>query len=467
LDKQRICRGSRPSGFTAGFVWAILLLSTVVGCRDARVSSELGLLGDAPMKVVWCRQVRGGTDDFFAKGNNFQLMGFDTADRIGERVILSETGSYHKPLLTSDGERIVFSDIPDETIYVVNWNGTGMQKLASGMAEEVWVDPQTGIEWVYRMDVTVSAQNPVSDLTRFQLDNPTIMESVLSGMPINADHIQLSQDGLRLCVQHPWPVIGMMDLESKQVTDVAKGCWPSMAPDNSYLMWNFDGPHRNLILHDLAKERRWVVNINGAPGIDGFEVYHPRWSNRPRFFCMTGPYRKGLFHGTAEVSVYIGRFNEIMTEVESWVCISDREAADFYPDVWVKPGEGIYSSVDSDHLGEVAPVDHVKDKLVVRARLVEKTPTPTLEEIAPYTQTLVVYSYEVEEVISGTYESDTLLVAHWGIVDRKTKELNLKLKDQVELELEPYENRDELEGERLIMELSDMHYPLFYDLKGK
>ncbi len=467
MDTQGVFRRARQGGSAATLATVVFLLAVLVGCRDARVSGKLRRLADAPVKVVWCRQVRGGTDDFFAKRDNFQLMGFDSDDPIGERVILSDIGSYHKPMLTSDAEQIVFSHIPDETVYVVNWDGTGLRELASGRAEEVWMDSETGIEWVYKMDVTGSTLKAVTSLIRFQLDNPVVRETVVSGLPMNASHIQLSKDGLRMCAEHPWPVIGMMDLESNQFTGVAKGCWPGMAPDNSYLMWNFDGPHRNLILHDVAKDRRWVVNINGAPGIDGYEVYHPRWSNRPRFLCMTGPYRKGLYHGTAEVGVYVGRFNEKMTAVESWICISGDDAPDYYPDVWVKPGAGIYSSVDPDHLGEVSPVDHVKDKLVVRARLLEKTATPTLTEIAPYTQTLVVYRYAVDEVVSGSYQPKILLVAHWGIVDREIRDLNLQLNDQVELELEPYENRGELEGERLVMELSDMRHPLFYDLKGK
>ena len=43
----------------------------------------------------------------------------------------------------------------------------------------------------------------------------------------------------------------------------------------------------------------------------------------------------------------------------------------------------------------------------------------------------------------------------------------MRIGDVIELELEPYANRGELEGERLVMELSDMHYPLFYDVSGK
>ncbi len=443
----------------------ILLLSLLAGCRDASVSGELRQLADAPIKVVWCRQ-QSGTDDVFAKKAGFLLMGFDPQDRPAERVILNGPGSYHKPLFSSTGDRIVFTDVPKGTIYAVNWDGTGLTELSSGLAEEVWADPETGIEWVYKMSVTTDMKNPAHEAWRFQLDNPAVEEVVVTDMPLNADHIQLSQDGAYMCVQHPWPQIGALHVESGEVKEVGKGCWPAMAPDNSYLMWIFDGPHRNLIFHSLDG-KRWVVNINGASGINGVEVYHPRWGNLDRFLCMTGPYRRGVYKGGADVSVYVGRFNEKLTKVDEWVQVSDRKAADFYPDVWVKPGVGRYADVDYVHFGEASAVDHEEERLVVKARLVEKTPMPTLADIAPYTQTLVVYRYKVNDVVSGQFDGRQLLVAHWGIVDRKTIDLPLKVGDLVELELEPYENRGELEGERLVMELTDMRHPLFYDLKGK
>ncbi len=464
-NRQQIVRRLRCGmRLLAGPGLLLSLLSVGPGCRDARISQEMRELTGAPARIVWARQ-QEGAKDFFVTKPQFQLMGFDTQDRIGERVILPETGNYHKPLFTSQGDRIVFTDVPSETIFVVNWDGTGLRELSSGLADEVWLDPQTGIEWVYRIPMTITVRKPVQSLIRFQLDNPAMRETVLSDVSLNADNLQLSGDGAFMGVQYPWPKIGMLDVQSGKIVRVGKGCWPGMAPDDSRLMWVFDGPHRNLIFHSLDGAGRWAVNINGAPGIDGHEVYHPRWSNRNRFLCMTGPYPKGVFHGTEEVCVYAGRLNEKLTEVESWVQVSDDRAADFYPDFWIQPGAGLYGSLDQRHVGEVdAPGT---EELVVTARLVEMTSIPTLADIAPYTQTLVVYRYEVVEVLSGTYSHPQLLAARWGIVNSRRVSFQMKVGDTVELELEPYASRDELEGERLVMELSDMRYPLFYDLSGK
>ena len=35
------------------------------------------------------------------------------------------------------------------------------------------------------------------------------------------------------------------------------------------------------------------MNISKAPGVNDYEVYHPRWSNDVRYMVMTGPYTSG------------------------------------------------------------------------------------------------------------------------------------------------------------------------------
>ena len=56
-----------------------------------------------------------------------------------------------------------------------------------------------------------------------------------------------------------------------------------------------------------------MVNINNAPGFDGAEVYHPRWTNHPRFFAISGPYNQGgpnqARTGGPQAEIYLGRFS--------------------------------------------------------------------------------------------------------------------------------------------------------------
>ena len=84
------------------------------------------------------------------------------------------------------------------------------------------------------------------------------------------------------------------------------------------------------------------MNINGAPGIDGYEVYHPRWSNHPRIIVMTGPYKVGagpnrIAAGGREVEIYVGRFNPNYTAIETWWRVTFNDRGDFFPDVWISP----------------------------------------------------------------------------------------------------------------------------------
>lgn len=449
------------AGITAIFFCACIWM-WLHGSNEA---GRLRRLADAPARMTWVRQAKSGTEDVFAEGDRFQLMGLDTEDRLGVRVILHGIENYNKPMITPGGNRIVFSNIPAGTIYVVNWDGTGLQELNSGRAVEVWVDPETGVEWVYRipgrsLDVTASKIH----LTRFPLDNPAVEERVWEHTQLDANNIQFSQDGAFMCGLFPWPQAGLLDVRRGEKYILGKGCWPSIAPDNSYLMWIFDGPHRNLIFHTKDNGRKWSVDISRAPGVDGYEVYHPRWSNHDRFMCMTGPYHHGIYGGGGEVGVYAGRFNEKMTEIEAWVRVTDHGLADFFPDLWIKPGVGSYDPPDMEKVG-FKESGASGERLVVKAALLEMTPVPALSEIAPYTRTLVVYRYKVLDVVSGTFDRSQLLVAHWGIVDSKRTTLRMQVGEQVLLDLEPYVNMGELEGERLVMELSDMQHPLFYDRK--
>jgi hypothetical protein len=57
----------------------------------------------------------------------------------------------------------------------------------------------------------------------------------------------------------------------------------------------------------------------------------------------------------------------------------------------------------------------------VRARLVHRSDLPTLEQIVPYREALVLYEYEVIEVIEGELGAERLRVAHWAILDGNTQ----------------------------------------------
>ncbi len=294
-------------------------------------------------RVVWVED-HGDNRNYNARSDirKLRLMGYDSRDGLGARVILGELSNYAKPMITPRGDRVVFSDFHHQVVSVVDFDGANRRRFTDGMALGVWRDPETGIEWVYVGRERVDRRGfPYRYVYRHRLDDPDAYERAWDRRMTGMDNFQLSADGRYASGLFPWPDAGVADLRNGTWTRLGRGCWPSLAPDHSHLFWVFRGDHRTLRFHDLRNDRSWSVPANTAPGIDGrYRVYHPRWSNHPRFMAVTGPYRirvGGSYTrgGGPDVEVHIGRFNEEFTEIEAWVRLTDSERAAFFPDVWI------------------------------------------------------------------------------------------------------------------------------------
>ena len=88
------------------------------------------------------------------------------------------------------------------------------------------------------------------------------------------------------------------------------------------LSWYFDGAHRKRDHRRRRTKKRVDGDINQAPGFENAEVYHPRWTNHPRFLAMTGPYNQGganqVRSGGTQSEVYLGRFSADFSRIEAW-----------------------------------------------------------------------------------------------------------------------------------------------------
>ena len=333
---------------------------------------------------------------------------------------------------------------------------------------------------------------------RTLLDRPGAGELVWNKTPVNVDSFQLSTDGRTAGGNFPWPDGGVAQLPNKEIKIFTKGCWTALATVKGELLyWIFDGSHRNLTIFDLQNNKKWQVNISGASGIGGYEVYHPRWSNDPRTMAMTGPYKVGLWGnriggGGREVEIYIGRFNADFTAIESWWRATRNDRADFFPDVWVAPAEAAkQDSVKvpgTERTKSEKPVDGISSKeakpgpitaapakpalrkamprVVVEARLTDLSVIPTPQDIAPYRRALLVNGYEVVRVISGSYRQKKIMAAHWVIEEGQVLKEAIREKGKTyRMVLERYDDHPELEGERLIMDSDEFKLPLFYELR--
>ncbi len=426
----------------------------------------------AHTRVVWV-QDHGDGADFNSSRLQQILMGFDSDDGRGERPILGVVSNYVKPLITPGGDRVVFSNRQEKSVWIVDWEGTGLRRLADGFALEVWRDPANGHEWVYSgTDEADTRAISYHTVRRHRLDDPEDGELVWDQAPVSEDNFQLSQDGRSASGVFPWPHVGLADLTTQQWSKLGEGCWTALAPGGPGLAWYFDGSHRNLTLVDLTSDARWRIPINEAPGIDGYEVYHPRWSNHARFMTMTGPYAVGdgsnkIRGGGGQVEIYLGQFAPDYRTVERWTRITDNEHADFYPDAWIDPS-GAAPAADAvmpPPAPETADLSDASRRVVVDVRVRNAVPLPTPTSIAPYREGLLALDYEVLDVIEGTYSDDTIVAAHWVIAEGNVlPDAERPINTTHRLTLERYDDHDELEGRRLVMDVDDVTLPLYYDV---
>ncbi|HEY2573763.1 MAG TPA: hypothetical protein VGH65_06830, partial [Verrucomicrobiaceae bacterium] len=211
-----------------------------------------------------------------------------------------------------------------------------------------WRDPVSKVDWVYAAQDWDPSPKTTSDpkrLVRFPLLHPGKIEKLYDDTRLDYDNIQLSRDGTRASGGFPWPNAGILLFENGTVTSrkLRNGCWPSCAPDNSHVSWVFDGDHRTATFFTGDGAKSWVVDFN-PPNTGRREMFHPRWSNHPRFFAITGPYKskggnaiKG--GGGRSAEVYLGRFAPELDRIEAWVQITDNDLGDGYPDVWIEGGD--------------------------------------------------------------------------------------------------------------------------------
>jgi hypothetical protein len=448
-------------------------------------AADLRFLTGARTKVVWVQS--DGTDPY-ATGTQLTLMAFDTDDGRGERAVLAERGSYVKPMVTPRGDRIVFTAALTEPggprMFIVNWDGSGLRELGRGWALTLWSDPRSRVEWIY-VGSGATPEKPY-DSTRVErapLDEIHARELVWNKTLVGGDTFQVSADGRLAGGLFPWPRAGIADLPNGELRMLGDGCWPALNTPGVPVFWYFDGAHRNVTMVDVSGERRWMVPVNQAPGFDGAEVYHPRWTNHPRFLAISGPYNQGganqVRSGGAQAEVHVGRFNDTYTRIESWVRVTDNSGGDSYPDVWIDVAR---SDIPARAEGPIGPAHaapgapaatpaqaDAPKRLVVEARLASATPIPSPRSIAPYRNALVVNEYEIVKVGEGEYAADRILVAQWAIKDAKVlaRAQQRGVGSVSRLTLGRYDAHPELEGERLLAQGGAPDLPLYYDVGSR
>jgi hypothetical protein len=92
---------------------------------------------------------------------------------------------------------------------------------------------------------------------------------------------------------------------------------------------------------------------------------------------------------------------------------------------------------------EREPVEQIQ----LRGRLTARSHVPTLKEIVPYREALVVYEYQVLEVLGGELGDETVRVAHWAILDGELQSIvKREVGREDRLLLEPLDRNPQVEN---------------------
>ena len=299
-------------------------------------------------RMVWTESTGDGKDVNCVKPIH-RLMGIDTDDGKGIRAIRATLGSYTKPLITPKGDRVVYTSYTTGKVHIVNWDGSGLRTLVTGYCGDVWMDPNTSIEYIY-VRTKISATS--APIVRYQIDNTsntlTIWNKTYVGNDAFGTWWQVSADGKRAAGTFPWSKAGIAVLPNVSWKQTSSGCWTSMAPDNSYYMWVFNNDHRTCNVYDGNAVKKGTLDLHTAPGISGWEIYHPRWTSDPNFITMNGPYdgnRGGscsshycgnlITAGGTRMNIYLGKLDAARTRVTQWVRVTSNTKPEFFSDAWI------------------------------------------------------------------------------------------------------------------------------------
>jgi hypothetical protein len=113
-------------------------------------------------------------------------------------------------------------------------------------------------------------------------------------------------------------------------------------------------------------------------------------------------------------------------------------------------------------IAEREPVEQIE----LRAKLLARSHVPTLEEIVPYREALVMYEYEVLEGLAGEVSDETIRVAHWAILAGKLQSAaEREPGEEKRLTLEPFESNPQVANLYLSDTLElDPDLPVYLDV---
>ena len=312
------------------FTYAILVAVLVPSfCARAEVASGTSVesLTGHHTRLVWTRMATEGKDDLDGQSQEQVLAVYDSRDAKGVRMLSETPSNYSFPLISGDGEIVVYTRRADENdIRAIRFSGGLTKNLTTGIAVATWQDPKTDKPWVYALRDFDEANKTAGQLVRFPLADAEALETLHSGEPrLQIDRIDVTADGSFLVATQADGTIGRLDTASKTWSSVGiTGSCPSVLPTGK--VWG-------LTNKGLSAE---IENSDATVALDksvrkGWKIDHVTVGEK-RIVALTGPYRFGM---TAASEVRIGRLSESLAGVDEWLQITEDYFADYRPSVWV------------------------------------------------------------------------------------------------------------------------------------
>lgn len=103
----------------------------------------------------------------------------------------------------------------------------------------------------------------------------------------------------------------------------------------------------------------------------------------------------------------------------------------------------------------------------VRARLIQLTPAPSPDSLAPARAALVEAVYSAEEHLGGAPLSGMIIVQHWAVLDGVSVPASRQTGKLVRLQVEPLSAHPEVQGERVVSSVTEPGLERYIDIGWK
>ncbi len=501
----------------------LILLSALVPAianAEGDVRDRLSRLTGAHSRVVWVQDTSHESADTFARGNSLKLMGYDSRDGKGERAIVRQVGSYAKPLLTPDGQRVVYSDRKKGTMHWVKFGGGDAQSLGRGFAVDFvsvqeWAQvtdnergdfyPDAWIEGGSKSHIPKSVRGRAAAVPKEKLGDHDTWPGDTTGLLFLWQNVgasnQFRRDGNTVtCRVRPrgkaifgrW---GSMDTADGAFTapDADKRLLAACRKTNRLAIeatitpadLKQDGPARIVSFSQDSGSRNFTLGQSGDELV--FRLRTPRTGDngtKPQVtlakLAVGKPHHVVVSYVPGRLLCSVNGKQTVLTAAVKGGLSNWKPMHLVFGDEyeggrdWAGRIEGvaIYNrfigpkeAKQKYELYAKATKDRKKPRtLKVTGKLIEKTVTPAIEDLEDYKRALVVYTYEVKKVAGGKYPHKKMLVAHWAVLDRKKLGLDRQIGKTYTMTVEKYADREELEGERYFSDSEEFDLPVYYDL---